>query len=47
MKTFAGTSVALYAHAPLAADTTYTVHLPLKLGAEEHTLIWRFTTAAK
>jgi len=47
MKTFANSSAALYPHKPLAADTTYTVHLPLQKNAEEHTLIWRFTTAAK
>ena len=47
LKTFGGSSVAVYAHAPLAADTTYTVTLPLRRNAEEHTLIWRFTTASK
>ena len=47
MSSFANSSVALYAHGPLAAETTYTVVLPLQRNAEEHTLIWRFTTAAK
>ena len=47
MKTFGGSSVAVYAHAPLAADTTYTVKLPLRRNAEDHMLIWRFTTASK
>lgn len=44
LKGFDARAVALYAHAPLAADSSYTVHLALRVGAKDETLIWRFRT---
>lgn len=41
---FDAQAVALYAHRPLQADSSYTVRLELRVAGKAETLIWRFRT---